>query len=111
MSHGTRTSVFLHHPSQGTMEFAWSTSDYVIVCFHSAKLLRAPAIDYIGVLFHIFEDRKPVHVEKNLARNMWNALIERDEGWKSSNIVGNPPSAVIQIAEQGVPLLEEAVNS
>lgn len=52
-----------------------------------------------------------MHVEKNLARNMWNALIERDEGWKSSNIVGNPPSATIQIAEQGVPLLEEAVNS
>jgi hypothetical protein len=63
------------------------------------------------VLFNIFENRKPVHVEKNLARNMWNALIERDEGWKSSNIVGNPPSDTIQIAEQGVPLLEEAVNS
>jgi hypothetical protein len=41
-------------------------------------------------------------VEKNLARNMWNTLIERDEGWKPSNIVGNPPSVIIQVAEQAV---------
>lgn len=100
MSHGTRTSVYLHHPLQGTMEFAWDTSDWMVVCFHSAN---ATTIDYIGVQFQIFQSKKPVTVEKNMARNMWNTLIERDDGWKPSKyIVGNPPSTIVQMAEQAL---------
>jgi hypothetical protein len=40
-------------------------------------------------------------VEKNMARRIWNALVEQDGGWKPSKyIVGNPPSTIVQMAEQ-----------
>ena len=102
MSHATRTSVYLHHPLCGTMEFAWDTSDWMVVCFHSANATTIPSlIDHS--LPHVFHNKKPKTVGKNMARRMWDALVERDEGWKPSKyIVGNPPSTIVQMAEQAL---------
>lgn len=97
-NHGTRTSVFLHHPLWGTVEFAWDSSDWMVVCFHSANATTIPAID---LLVYTFYNKKPMTVEKNMARKMWNDLVERDDGWKTTLV----PCAPSSISE------EQAVNS
>ena len=97
-NHGTRIAVHLHHPAFGTIEFTWDASDWMVVCFHSANATTIPCIN---ILLHTFHNKKPMTVEKNMARRIWNALVEQDGGWKPSKyIVGNPPSTIVQMAEQ-----------
>lgn len=76
-NHGTRTASHLHHPSYGTLEFAWDAGDWVVVCFHSANPSKVP---HIASLFHVFRDKKPMTVEKNMARSLWNAITVADKG-------------------------------
>lgn len=72
-NNGTRTAVHLHHPVFGTVEFAWDSSDWMVVCFHSAN---ATAVPCISVLFHTFHNQKPMTVEKKMSRSIWNTLVE-----------------------------------
>jgi hypothetical protein len=75
----------------------------MVICFHTANATTTP---FLSTLSHVFQNKKPMTVEKNMARSIWNTLMARDGhqdgGWKSSNIVGNPPSATVQMAEQAV---------
>jgi hypothetical protein len=92
-NNGTRTTSHLHHPSFGTMEFGWDSSDWVVVCFHSAYPNIASDV---SLRFHVFQDKKPMTVEKNMARNIWIGLTAADRGWKVSLTPTNPI-----LAEQG----------
>jgi len=76
-NHGTRTASHLHHPSYGTLEFAWDASDWVVMCFYSAIPSKVP---HLSSLFHLFRDKTPMTVEKNMARSLWNALTVADKG-------------------------------
>ena len=83
-NHGTRTAAHIHHSSFGTLSFAWDAGDWVVVCFHSANPSKVPSM---ASLFHVFHDKKPMTVEKNMARSLWNALTKEDKenrGWRVS---------------------------
>ena len=80
-NNGTRTAVHLHHPVFGTVEFAWDSSDWMVVCFHSAN---ATAIPRISGLPHALYNQKPVTVEKKMARSIWNTLVEAKFRWKGT---------------------------
>ena len=93
-NHGTRTAAHIHHPTFGTMSFAWDTEDWVVVCFHSAYPSTAT---HVSSLFHVFQDKKPMTVEKTMARSIWTALTAADRGWRVSVTPTNPI-----LAEQSV---------
>jgi hypothetical protein len=80
-NNGTRTAVHLHHPAFGTMEFAWDSSDWIVVCFHSADATRVPSMK---VLFSNFYNEKPMTVEKQMGRSIWNALSTAELRWKGT---------------------------
>lgn len=80
-NHGTRIAVNLHHPALGTMEFAWDSSDWMVVCFHSANATTIPCIN---ILVHTFYNQKPMTVEKKMARRIWNNLVESEKSWKTT---------------------------
>jgi hypothetical protein len=80
-NHGTRTAVHLHHPAFGTMEFSWDSSDWIVVCFHSADATRVPSMK---VLFSNFYNEKPMTVEKAMGRSIWNALSTAELRWKGT---------------------------
>ena len=80
-NYGTRTAMHLHHPAFGTMEFAWDSSDWIVVCFHSADATRVPSMK---VLFSNFYNEKPMTVEKNMGRSIWNALSTAELRWKGT---------------------------
>jgi hypothetical protein len=80
-NHGTRTAMHLHHPVFGTMEFAWDSSDWIVVCFHSADATRVPSMK---VLFSNFYNEKPMTVEKQMGRSIWNALSTAELRWKGT---------------------------
>ena len=86
-NHGTRTTAHIHHPSFGTMEFGWDNSDWLTVCFHSAYPSTAT---HVSSLFHVFQDKKPMTVEKTMARSIWTALTAADRGWRLSLTYTNP---------------------
>ncbi len=86
-NNGTRTIAHIFHPSFGTMEFGWDSSDWLTVCFHSAYPNTAT---HVSSLFHVFLDKKPMTVEKNMARNIWIGLTAADRGWKVSPTYTNP---------------------
>jgi hypothetical protein len=92
-NNGTRTIAHIFHPSFGTMEFGWDSSDWLTVCFHSAYPNQAT---HVSSLFHVFHDKKPMTVEKNMARSIWNGLMAADRGWRVSPTYTNP-----MLAEQG----------
>jgi hypothetical protein len=80
-NNGTRTAMHLHHPVFGTMEFAWDSSDWIVVCFHSADATRVPSMK---VLFSNFYNEKPMTVEKQMGRSIWNALSTAELRWKGT---------------------------
>ena len=80
-NNGTRIAVHLHHPALGTVEFAWDSSDWMVVCFHSANPGTTPCV---GVLFHAFHASKPMTVEKAMGRSIWNALVAQDKKWTTT---------------------------
>lgn len=80
-NNGTRIAVHLHHPALGTMEFAWDSSDWMVVCFHSANPAAYPRV---GVLSHAFHSAKPMTVEKKMGRSIWNALVAQDKKWTTT---------------------------
>ena len=80
-NYGTRTAMHLHHPAFGTMEFAWDSSDWIVVCFHSADATRVPSMK---VLFSNFYNEKPMTVEKQMGRSIWNALSTAELRWKGT---------------------------
>jgi hypothetical protein len=80
-NYGTRTAMHLHHPAFGTMEFAWDNSDWIVVCFHSANATKIPCIN---VLVSTFYNEKPMTVEKNMGRRIWNALSTAELRWKGT---------------------------
>ena len=80
-NHGTRTAMHLHHPVFGTMEFSWDSSDWIVVCFHSADATRVPSMK---VLFSNFYNEKPMTVEKALGRSIWNTLSTAELRWKGT---------------------------
>jgi hypothetical protein len=80
-NYGTRTAMHLHHPAFGTMEFAWDNSDWIVVCFHSANATTIPCIN---VLVSTFYNEKPMTVEKNMGRRIWNALSTAELRWKGT---------------------------
>jgi hypothetical protein len=79
-NNGTRTTAHIHHPSFGTMEFGWDSSDWLTVCFHSAYPSTAT---HVSSLFHVFLNKKPMTVEKIAARRLWNALAAHGMDWKT----------------------------
>jgi len=82
-NNGTRIAVHLHHPALGTMEFAWDSSDWMVVCFHSANPGTYPCVGVGGVAYS-FRSSKPVTVEKKMGRSIWNALVEQDKKWTTT---------------------------
>ena len=80
-NNGTRTAMHLHHPVFGTMEFAWDTSDWMVICFHSANATRVPSMK---VLFNTFHSEKPMTVEKTMGRSIWTTLSEGKLRWKGT---------------------------
>lgn len=94
-NNGTRIAVLLHHPVFGTMEFAWDTSDWIVVCFHSADATRVPSMK---VLFNTFHNEKPMTVEKTMGRSIWNALSEAKLSWNTT-LVSSAPSRLSALHE------------
>jgi len=80
-NHGTRTAVHLHHPAFGTVEFAWDSSDWIVVCFHSADATRVPSIKVLCSTLH---NEKPMTVKKQLGRSIWNTLSTAELRWKGT---------------------------
>ena len=80
-NNGTRTAMHLHHPAFGTVEFAWDSSDWIVICFHSANVTTIPSMK---VLFNTFHSEKPMTVEKTMGRSIWNALSTAELRWKGT---------------------------